>query len=110
MPATPATHGHAADSSTPLATWGRRGGWSESLRGGRTSCAGSGCGRIAEHRGELGALLRRELGLAALDRADPSEAQVSPQPLALADLGLHPVDVHGTGAKQLGQIHLGPPA
>ena len=100
-------HDHAADTSTLPATWERRGGWSEPLRCGRTARAGSGRGRLTEHRGELGALLRRELSLAALDRADSAHAEIGLQPLDLADLGLDPGEVHGIGAKQLGQIHLG---
>src|SRR6266536_3331333 len=69
-------HDHAADASTLPATWERRGGWSEPLRCGRTARAGSGRRRLAEHSGELGALLRRELGLAALDRAHSANTEV----------------------------------
>src|SRR2546425_1272980 len=77
------------------------------LRCGRTARTRAGRGRLAEHSGELGALLRRELGLAAFDRAHSAHPEVGLQPLDLADLGLDPGDVHGIGAKQLGQIHLG---
>src|SRR5712691_4083129 len=107
MPSTLTRHDHAADTSTLPSTWERRGGWSEPLRCGRTARTRAGRGRLAEHSGELGALLRRELGLAALDRAHSAHTEVGLQPLDLADLGLDPGEVHGIGAKQLGQIHLG---